>query len=179
VGPEPLTWIGTSDQIGEDGRVKTSYPARHFTTASGTWGWGARKTSDFTHGAAVLFDRDDFGADYMKGMAPWPSTPEDQNELFFRVGAMLNDAFAFAHRLGVKTCLGTETPLLIPVPLKARPLQAGKNPDDPAVVQELYEGASQFDFEYFDQVVTDKGQTLHFLATAPVLNQTVVVVQEN
>ncbi len=32
------------------------------------------------------------------------------------------------------------------------------------------------DLEYFFQTVTDKGQTLRFPATAPVLNQTVAVV---
>ena len=114
VGPEPVTWIGTSDEIGDGGRVKASFPARHFTTASGTCGYSARKTSDYTHGTAALFDRDGYGADYMKGMTPWPVTPADQNELFFRVGQMLNEVFGYAHLLGVKTCLGTETPLSIP-----------------------------------------------------------------
>ena len=47
---------------------------------------------------------------------------------------------SLTRQLGVKTCLGTETPLVIPSPVKARLKQAGKNPDDPAVVQELYEG---------------------------------------
>ena len=140
VGPEPATWIGPGDQIGEGGRVKASYPARHFTAANGTWGYNATKTGDYTHGTSALFDRDDFGADYMKGMTPWPETAAAQNELFFRMGGLLNDAFAYAHRLGVKTCLGTETRLVIPSPVKARLRQAGKNPDDPAVVQELYEG---------------------------------------
>ena len=140
VGPEPVTWIGPSDQIGEGGRVKASYPARHFTAASGTWGYPAMKTGAYTHGAAALFDRDDYGADYMKGMTPWPGSADDQNELFFRMGGLLHEAFSHAHQLGVKTCLGTETPLVIPSPVKARLKQAGKNPDDPAVVQELYEG---------------------------------------
>ena len=140
VGPEPLTWIGTPDQIADGGRVKASYPARHFTAASGTWGYGPMKTGDYYYGAAALFDRDDFGADYMRGMTPWPPSADAENELFFRMGRLLNDAFAYAHQLGVKTCLGTETPLVIPSPVKARLKQAGKNPDDPAVVQELYEG---------------------------------------
>src|SRR5208337_2798962 len=140
VGPEPLTWIGRPDQIAGEGRVKASYPARHFTAASGTWGYGPMKTSNYDYGASALLDRDDFGADYMKGMTPWPRTTDAENELFFRTGGLLNDAFAYARRLGVKTCLGTETSLVIPSPVKARLKQAGKNPDDPAVVQELYEG---------------------------------------
>ena len=76
----------------------------------------------------------------MKGMTPWPRTTDAANELFFRMGSLLKNAFTYAHQLGVKTCLGTETPLVIPSPVKERLKQAGKNPDDPAVVQELYEG---------------------------------------
>ena len=62
VGPEPLTWIGTADEIAGAGRVKASYPARHFTTANGTWGYGPMPTGNYFYGAAALFDRDDFGA---------------------------------------------------------------------------------------------------------------------
>ena len=49
------------------------------------------KTGDHFYGAAALFDRDDFGADYMKGMTPWPRTPDAANELFFRMGGLLNE----------------------------------------------------------------------------------------
>jgi hypothetical protein len=38
VGPEPLTWIGRPEDLGDDATVKHSYPARHYTTVSGTWG---------------------------------------------------------------------------------------------------------------------------------------------
>ena len=31
VGPEPLVWIGPPDEIAPDGKVKASYPSRHFT----------------------------------------------------------------------------------------------------------------------------------------------------
>lgn len=140
VGPEPLTWIGPAGDIGQKGRVKASYPSRHFTAANGTWGYQAMKTGDYTHGAAALYDRDDYGVDYMKGMTPWPKTPEDQNELFFRMGTLLKESFTWARQLGIKTCIGTETPLAIPTPVKQRLKAAGKNPDDPAVVQEVYEG---------------------------------------
>ena len=140
VGPEPVTWIGTANLIAAGGRVKASYPSRHFTTANGTWGYQAAKTSDFSFGSAALFDRNDYGADYMAGMTPWPKTADDQDELFFRMGSVLKDAFSFAHLLGIKTCLGTETPLVVPTPVRERLKKAGKNPSDPAVVQELYEG---------------------------------------
>lgn len=140
VGPEPLTWIGLPADVLPDGRVAFSYPARHFTTLNGTWGYAPMKTGDYCYGAAAMFERDDYGTDYMRGMAPWPSTPEDSNELFRRVGELLRGAFTFAGRLGIKTCLGTETPLTIPTPVRARLKAAGKDPADPAVVQEVYEG---------------------------------------
>ncbi len=139
VGPEPLTWIGRAEDLGDGGRVKASYPSRHFTTLNGTWGYQAMKTSDYAFGAAAMFDRDDYGADYMRGMTPWPKSPEDQNELFFRMGTLLRDAFTFAGKLGIKTCIGTETPLILPTPVKERLKAQGKDPASPAVVQEVYE----------------------------------------
>jgi hypothetical protein len=39
----------------------------------------------------------------------------------------------------------------------------------------LPSAATRCDFEYFVQVTTGKGQLLHFPATAPEMNQTVVV----
>ena len=70
-------------------------------------------------------------------------SPEQCNALFDRMGELLGDVFTFARRLGIKTCIGTETPLTIPTPVKQRLQAAGKNPADPAVVQELYEGMFQ------------------------------------
>jgi len=143
VGPEPVVWIGRPDETLPDGRVKASYPSRHFTTLNGTWGYHSMKTGDYSYGAAALYDRDDYGVDYMKGMSPWPKTPEDQNELFGRMASLLGNSFRFARQLGIKTCIGTETPLSIPTPVRERLKAAGKNPADPAVVQEVYEGMFQ------------------------------------
>jgi hypothetical protein len=140
VGPEPLTWIGLPADVRPNGQVASSYPSRHFTAQSGTWGYAAMKTSDYRHGAGELFDRDDYGVDYMRGMTPWPKTPEDCNELFDRMGGLLRSVFSFAGQLGIKTCLGTETPLVLPKAVQERLRAAGKNPADPAVVQEVYEG---------------------------------------
>jgi hypothetical protein len=143
VGPEPTVWIGLPGDFNEDGTVNFSYPSRHFTTANvtGAWGYKSAKTSDYTFGAAQLYDRDDYGADYMRGMNPWTKLgPEKSNELFDRMGETLNEAFIYAHILGVKTCVGTETPLIIPDAVKEHIKSMGKNPSDPAVVQELYKG---------------------------------------
>jgi hypothetical protein len=143
VGPEPTVWIGLPGDFNEDGTVKFSYPSRHFTTANitGAWGYKPAKTSDYTFGAAQLYERDDYGPDYMRGMNPWTKLgPEKSNELFNRMGSTLKEAFEYAHTLGVKTCVGTETPLIIPDAVKEHIKSVGKNPSDPAVVQELYEG---------------------------------------
>jgi len=143
VGPEPTVWIGLPGDFNKDGNVKFSYPSRHFTTANvtGAWGYKPTKTSDYTFGAAQLYDRDDYGPDYMRGMNPWTKLgPEKSNELFNRMGETLKEAFAYAHTLGVKTCVGTETPLIIPDTVKEHIKSMGKNLSDPAVVHELYEG---------------------------------------
>lgn len=140
VGPEPTVWIGKPEDVGPDGQVKFSHQSRHFTTHGGTWGYKSTDTPDFHFGASLLFDRNDYGADYMKAMTPWPRTAEDRNELFCRFGSVLNQAFAFAQKLGVRTCIGTEVPLTIPKLVKDRLKQDGKNPGDAAVVQDIYEG---------------------------------------
>jgi hypothetical protein len=146
VGPEPLVWIGPPDELSPDGKVKASYPARHFTTSNNppAWGYQSGNTAEFFFGAAELFDRDDYGANYMRGTYPWQKmSPEQCNALFERMGALLSDVFTFAHRLGIKTCIGTETPLIVPAPVKKRLQAAGKNPADPTVVQSIYEGMFQ------------------------------------
>jgi hypothetical protein len=53
---------------------------------------------------------------------------------------MLRDAFGFARQLGVKTCVGTETPLTIPKLVQERLKAAGKDPASATVRQELYAG---------------------------------------
>jgi hypothetical protein len=140
VGPEPLTWIGLGQDVQPDGKVKFSYPARHFTTHNNTWGYQKTDTSDYSFGADQMFERDDYGVTYMKGMTPWPETPEEKNELFHRMGSHLNDVFAYAHKLGIRTCIGTETPLIIPKELQEHLKALGKDPKDPKTVQEVYEG---------------------------------------
>jgi hypothetical protein len=143
VGPEPIVWIGLPEDFNEDGTVKFSYPSRHFTTSNvtGAWGYKPTKTGDYSFGAAQIFERDDYGPDYMRDMNPWTKlSPEKANELFNRMGNSLKEAFGYAHSLGVKTCVGTETPLIIPDAVKERIKSIGQDPSDPTVVQKLYEG---------------------------------------
>ncbi|HIJ73769.1 MAG TPA: hypothetical protein HPP83_06675 [Candidatus Hydrogenedentes bacterium] len=132
---EPTVWTGLAEDVGPDGSVKVSYSTRYFSTAMDLgWGFAKRPTSDYACGAAALFDRDDYGSDVMCGLTPQPSTPEGNNEVFNRTGAMFRDVFTLARKLGVKTCVGTETPLAVPGTVSGR-LEERDKP-----VQDLYEG---------------------------------------
>jgi Malectin domain len=137
---EPTVWIGLAGDIGEHGKVNFSYPSSYMNTLRGNWGYAPEKTGQYVCGSAALFERDDFGPEVMFGFMPSPTTPEASKEVFDRAARMLRDAFSFAHQVGVKTCVGTETPLVVPKLLKERLKTLGKNPGDPGVVQELYEG---------------------------------------
>ncbi len=137
---EPTVWIGRPGEFGEEGRVSSSYPSSYQNTLRGNWGYEAKKTGDFHFGAGLLFERDDFGNDVMEGLCPEPVSPEDSNEAFNRAGAVFRDAFSFARRLGIKLCVGTETPLTVPELVRGRVTEAGDNPSDPDVVKDLYRG---------------------------------------
>ncbi len=143
VGPEPGVWIGKPGDVYPDGRVKFSSQSRHFTTHSGTWGYKSEDTADYSFGSDLLFKRNNYGPDYMKDMTPWPKTAQDRNEVFNRFGDVLNEAFGFARGLGIKTCIGTEAPLTIPKMVKEHLKAEGINPDDPKVIQHIYEGMFQ------------------------------------
>ena len=112
---EPTVWVGGKEDVNSDGTVKRAYPTQYFNTAQTSgWGYKSRKTDDFSCGAAQLFDRETFGADFLADYTPAPSTPEENCAVFNRTGAVFHDAFSLARTLGVKTCIGTETPLRIP-----------------------------------------------------------------
>lgn len=135
---EPTVWIGQANDAAEDGTVSFSYPASYQNTLRGNWGYGAKKTGDFHFGASLLFERDDYGNDVMEGLCPEPKTPQDSNEVFNRAAAVFKNAFSLARKLGVKTCVGTETALKVPELVQKRLLAGQKNPQDPTVVKDLY-----------------------------------------
>ena len=142
---EPGVWIGPAEEAGADGRVNASYPSSWQNTlranpGSHNWGYQPTPTGQFHLGNALLFDRDDFGAEVMNGLMPEPKTAEDSNELFNRAGALLKGAFTLARSLGVKTCVGTETPLTVPAAVQERLKKAGRDPQDPKTIEALYEG---------------------------------------
>jgi hypothetical protein len=137
---EPTVWIGLPQDRGEKGKVTFSYPSSYQNSLRGNWGYAPKKTGDYTRGAAMLFDRDDYSDDVMLGYCPQPSTPEGSNEVFNRAGEKLRTAFTLAHSIGVKICVGTETPLRIPKLVQERLRGMGKDPADSLVVREVYEG---------------------------------------
>ena len=91
-------------------------------------------------GAGLFFEADDYGPDFMPASRDWPKNPDDCVALFNRYGDLQQKAFQYAHRLGIKTCVGTEIPLGVPQALKTRIESKGLRADDPAVIRRLYEG---------------------------------------
>jgi len=140
---EPGVWIGQPSDIGRNGKVKFSYPAAYHNTLRGTWGYEPRtSTGEFACGASLLFEDPVFGSDISRRHAPWPLNVQDCNQVFERTGALLAEAFSFARAVGVKTCIGTETPLRIPKELRQRLHAEGKDANNStAMLAELYAGA--------------------------------------
>ena len=140
VGPEPLTWIGLPEDVNRDGTVKTAYHSHHFVTLNdGGFGYKWLKTSEYSFGTGQLYDRDDFGPDYMRNRAPVPK-PDDEANLFNDMGKMLADAFPFANGLGVRVCIGTEIPLILPNQFIDLLKKRGLDPESPEVRQRIYQG---------------------------------------
>lgn len=137
---EPTVWIGAREDADARGRVRFAYPSSYQNTARGDWGYAARPTSGFRFGAASLFDRDAYGADVMRGLAPRPRTPGDCDLLFDRTADLLRGAFSLARALGVQTCVGTETPLTVPATVRERMRAAGVDPTSHAARRALYRG---------------------------------------
>jgi hypothetical protein len=114
---EPAVWIGLKEDVNPDGTVKAAYPTSWASTLRPEWGMTAINTSDYMAGADTLFPFDCFGHPAQSGdptLCPWPVDANSSIELFNRVGALWQTSFAYAHQLGVKTILGTETPLSPP-----------------------------------------------------------------
>jgi len=120
VGPEPAVWIGPAGNFDEKGNVTSSYSSTWSNTLRGTWGYAPKPTGQYAFGASQLFEQDGFGPELMFGHCPRPTTPQANNEVFNSAAAQLRGAFEHAHSLGVKTCVGTETPLTVPAAVRAQ-----------------------------------------------------------
>ena len=137
---EPTVWIGMPGDVAEGSLVKFAYPASYQNTLRGNWGYEKKNTSEFTHGASQLFEHDAYGADVMIGHCPQPESLEDCARVFAETGDLLREAFTFARRLGIKTCVGAETPLTVPKRVQERLKVQGLDPADPKILQTIYEG---------------------------------------
>jgi alpha-L-rhamnosidase len=147
-GSEPTVWIGMPDDVGTGGRPKFSYSSYYANTERTTGGQKAARTHTFGYGASELFESDVWGPSVMRGLMPHGNTVEEKNEVFARTGGLLSEAFTYAHRFGVKTCVGTETPLthptrFFPMELRAHLKEQGKSIQDPEVHKALYRGIFQ------------------------------------
>lgn len=143
LGPEPTVWIGLPEDVNADGTVKIAGKTSWYTTAKfSPYGcYAPGKTSVFSFGASQLFPADDYGpAINRPDDFPFPKTPEACMSMANRSGQMLNDVFTDARGLGIKTAVGTESPLDIPDVIAAQLKSRGLNPDDPSTLQKLYEG---------------------------------------
>ena len=117
---EPTTWVGTTDQLNDDGTVKASYPTSYANTLRSEWGYTPLETSKYSWGTSQIFEADCWASfPTTADSCPFPKTEEASNAFFERVSNMLEQSFKFGKQFGVESCLGTETPL-------SKPLQAGK-----------------------------------------------------
>ena len=153
---EPTVWLGTRGDFGPRGEVTFSYPSRYYNTLiKGAWGpILPGTTGNFRYGGAQLFADDAWAPGVMRGLCPIPATTDDCHTVFNRMAVQLREAFGFARGLGVKTCLGTETPLTMPKSLRERFKRQGRNAADEDAVREVYEGmfrriAASHHLDYF------------------------------
>jgi len=163
---EPGVWVGLPEDVDEQGHVRFSTTASYWNSArSIIWGYRPKKTGDYRFGGSRLFESDDWGAEVMNGHFPYPTTAEARNEVFNRTGDMFREAFGLARALGMKTALGTDSglptptglwfkkkpgetvdlrqfgpPLMISGEMQQHLKELGKDPNDPAVIEEIYEG---------------------------------------
>jgi hypothetical protein len=137
---EPTVWTGLPTQFDPaTGEVNESYYTSYMTTGGGgDWGGAPTNTTDsYPFGSRQLMAGGPqtpfcFGSDLLDGHGSCETNHTDtssQNTLFNTVGQMLARAFSFGRLVGVKTCMGTEAPLVPPA-----------NSAKTATPQALYEG---------------------------------------
>jgi len=161
VGPEPTVWIGLPEDVGPDGRVKAAYPSRHFATLNppspgqdvAAWGYAPTKTGDYAFGAAALYDRDDYGADYMRGVRSFVDvTPDEANALFDRMGDFLGEAFTSRLNTNLREVHGYTYGASSRFDMRLKcffaPLERGRNHVGKHC-QRLFSGKQQFQFLAF------------------------------
>ncbi len=145
-GSEPTVWVGMPEDIEENGDPKFSYTSFYFNTERQLGGGqNPVSTDQYGYGGSLLFETDKWGVSVMKGHMPYAQTLAGKNEVFIRTGHLLREAFEYAHRLGIKTALGTEIPLnhetkMLPHEVRDHLKKQGKAVTDREVHKALYRG---------------------------------------
>ena len=114
-GPEPHVWIGHKQDVNDDGTIKEAgaYAASWASTyrsRKNSWGGTPLKTTDFSDGADKLYAFEEMASDAMGFKKPVTAT--EKAAVFNNVGLLLRDAFSHARRMGIKTAIGIESPLV-------------------------------------------------------------------
>lgn len=124
---ELLLWHGLANDVSDDGTVKTTYPSKWFSsTGNNSWGYTPSPTSVYTGGAAELFESDTMSSDVMG----------TDGKNFERSGRLLGQVTNQAHHLGIKVCLGSESPVWIPDSVNEKM----KSLTNPNPTKEVYKG---------------------------------------
>lgn len=144
-GSEPTTWLGLPTDVQPNGDPAFSYAAHYFSTAREASGHRPRRVEDMLFGGSLLCESDPWGPPVMAGVMPEGKTHTEKNEVFIRAARQLRDTFSYAHRFGVRTCVGTEIPLtdrerLLPHELRAHLRQRGLSVADRDTLKDLYKG---------------------------------------
>lgn len=124
---ELLLWHGLAQDVAKDGSVKSDYPSKWFAnTYRNGWGYTPMPTGEYSGGASGLFPSDTVMSEIIG----------HDNRHFDRAGKLLGQITSNAHKLGIKVCVGSESPVWIPAQAQAR-LEAVKNSDQ---AKEIYQG---------------------------------------
>ena len=113
---EPTVFVGTKDDINDDGTVKpaSSYVTSYANTMRAFWGHEPVPTSNYSWGSSEIFPTDCWSPVQKESICPFPTTPDSAAQFFDDITDMLEDAFSYAKTIGVDSCVGTETPLSAP-----------------------------------------------------------------
>lgn len=138
---EPNVWVGQPEDMDEEGNVTYSYPTTLANTARpGAWGYSAMDTRDYCCGASALFKDSIYASPLIEGLLPWPKGQDEMNEVFNRTGALWDEAFSFGKQLGIRFCVGLESPLSIPKEVAERLKEKNIAPGSREAKELLYKG---------------------------------------
>lgn len=138
---EPNVWIGLPKDVDASGNVTQAYPTTLANTARrGDWGYSAMNTRDYSCGAAFLFKDSIYASPLVRDALPMPAQPQQMNAVFNRTGELFDRSFSFGKRLGLRFCVGVETPLSIPHEVNERIKAKHLSPQSRETRELVYEG---------------------------------------